>query len=513
VRANDDRGRDDRSGDAQERPWRRDDSERGGRSHGDGPDSTIDAGVEAQGPDEAVARDIDLPDDIDPRELDNQVRQELRSLHREVADSVAKRLVASGHLLDEDPEVALAHALVARRKASRLASVREAVGIAAYHAGEWAMAITELRTYHRIAGKQSHLAVIADCERALGRPEKAVDMYRGATPGALAPDEAVELLMVAAGARGDMGQVEAAVAMLQVPELENDELPWVARLRYAYAAALLAAGRRDEARTWFARSAEADTDLVTDAAERLLDLDGVVLDDEVDDDDESEAASAGTAVDGTGGAAAAGGAVEDGTDADDDDGDGSVDARGDDSEDEDGSDDGADLADGGDDEWDDADPDDEDDDEDDDPDDDEGPDAEYDDEDDSDDDSDEDDSDEDDGLDGDEDLDEDDAGPDAEYDDEDDDDDDDDDDQDDEDPDDDGDLDVEPSGADAVDGRVRVADTDGDAADDVEQGDGGDRGVGSRGVGQVVRADVADVGDGPSGSLAVRFTAGDEDRS
>jgi tetratricopeptide (TPR) repeat protein len=129
-----------------------------------------------------------------------------------------------------------------------------------------------------MSGQQTHLAVLADCERALGRPERAIDMYRAADRDQLAPDEAVELLIVAAGARADLGQHEAAVTMLQVRELTADE-PWVARLRYAYADALLTVGRRDEAREWFARAAEVDEDAATDAAERLLDLDGVVLDD------------------------------------------------------------------------------------------------------------------------------------------------------------------------------------------------------------------------------------------
>jgi hypothetical protein len=84
----------------------------------------------------------------------------------------------------------------------------------------------------------------------------------------------------------DLGQAEAAVAMLQVRELAagTTEL-WAARLRYAYADALLAAGRREEAREWFARAAELDEDLGTDAAERLLELDGIVLDDDEDDEE------------------------------------------------------------------------------------------------------------------------------------------------------------------------------------------------------------------------------------
>ncbi|MDG4798403.1 Replicase polyprotein 1ab [Micromonospora sp. WMMD1082] len=202
-----------------------------------------------------------------------------------VADTVARHLVATGQLIDEDPAEALAHALAARRLASRIAAVREAVGLASYHAGQWQSAIAELRTYHRMTGAQSHLAVIADSERALGRPERAIDLFRGADQEKLDPAVAIELLIVAAGARGDLGQRDAAVAMLQVRELTTDAVqPWTARLRYAYADALLAVGRRTEAREWFSRAAEVDTEAETDAAERLLDLDGVVI--EGDDEDE-----------------------------------------------------------------------------------------------------------------------------------------------------------------------------------------------------------------------------------
>ncbi|MEV6695113.1 Replicase polyprotein 1ab [Micromonospora sp. NPDC051196] len=198
---------------------------------------------------------------------------------------MARHLVATGQLIDEDPAEALAHALAARRLASRIAAVREAVGLAAYHTGEWQTAIAELRTYHRMSGLQSHLAVIADCERALGRPERAIDLFRGADQEKLDRAVAIELLIVAAGARGDLGQRDAAVAMLQVRELTTDVAePWTARLRYAYADALLAVGRRAEAREWFSRAAEVDADAETDAAERLLELDGVVI--EGDDEDE-----------------------------------------------------------------------------------------------------------------------------------------------------------------------------------------------------------------------------------
>jgi len=72
--------------------------------------------------------------------------------------------------------------------------------------------------------------------------------------------------------------------MLQIRELTADA-PWAGRLRYAYADALFGLGRRDEAREWFARAVDADPEGETDAAERLLEIDGVDLDDDDETDD------------------------------------------------------------------------------------------------------------------------------------------------------------------------------------------------------------------------------------
>jgi tetratricopeptide (TPR) repeat protein len=136
-------------------------------------------------------------------------------------------------------------------------------------------------------GTVDHLPVEADCERALGRPERALELQRDSVAMRLDEDRRIELLIVCAGARRDLGQLDAAAVMLQVPELEaRPPREWSARLRYAYADALLAAGRADEARTWFERTLEVDPDGATDVTERLLELDGVVLDDSFDDDDD-----------------------------------------------------------------------------------------------------------------------------------------------------------------------------------------------------------------------------------
>src|SRR3712207_9360428 len=92
----------------------------------------------------------------------------------------AGHLVVAGTLVDDQPEEALAHARAARDRASRIAIVREAVGVAAYHAGDYAEAARELRAYRRMSGDPGYRAVLADCERALGRPEVALRLVRDA---------------------------------------------------------------------------------------------------------------------------------------------------------------------------------------------------------------------------------------------------------------------------------------------------------------------------------------------
>ena len=229
-------------------------------------------------------------------ELDAEVRRDLRGLQKDTAETVARHLVAAGSLVDDDPDQALAHARYARYRASRIALVREAAGIAAYHAGEWAEALGELRAARRMGGGPGHLAVMADIERALGRPERALDLARGPEARELDRSEAIELSIVAAGARRDLGELDAAVVGLQLPELDPARRdPWSARLFYAYADNLAAAGRESDAVQWFMHAADADEVAETDAAARLAELTGEPSpDDDVTFEDEipSDAADA-----------------------------------------------------------------------------------------------------------------------------------------------------------------------------------------------------------------------------
>ncbi|XRQ15746.1 hypothetical protein ACN3XK_34175 [Actinomadura welshii] len=226
-----------------------------------------------------------LPDEVTGEELDADARTELRTLPKELATKVARHLVMAGQLAEEDPERAYKHARTARRLASRVGVVREAAGIAAYHAGEWAEALAELRAARRLsAGDESYLPVMADCERGLGRPERALELIKSPEAENLDPMGRVELRIVESGVRRDLGQYDAAVVTLQIPELRDRRLrPWSARLFYAYADALAEEGREAEASDWFARAAAADRDGETDAAERYAELEGLHIVDTEED--------------------------------------------------------------------------------------------------------------------------------------------------------------------------------------------------------------------------------------
>jgi uncharacterized protein HemY len=214
-----------------------------------------------------------LPEGAEYGALDAEAKRGLGSLPKGLAEVVGRHLAAAGMLVDTEPDRALVHARYARKKAARVPLVREAVGLTAYHAGEWSLAIAELRAVRRMTGDNSHVAMLADCERALGKPQRAIDLAREARGTDLAASEAVELRIVASGARRDLGQLDAAVVGLQGSDLSPERRdPWSARLFYAYADNLLAAGRTDEAVSWFLHADDADAEGETDAGERAVEL-------------------------------------------------------------------------------------------------------------------------------------------------------------------------------------------------------------------------------------------------
>ncbi|WP_405547991.1 hypothetical protein [Streptomyces phaeochromogenes] len=240
-----------------------------------------------------------IPDDVTGEEIDKDVKQELQSLPKGLAEDVSRNLVMVARLIDEDPEGAYGYSRVALRLASRVAAVREAAGFAAYASQKYSEALAEFRAARRMTGNVDLWPVMADCERGLGRPEKALDMAGAPEVQKLDKAGQVEMRLVAAGARRDMDQLDAAIVTLQSPELASNSVqPWTARLRYAYADALLAAGREGEAREWFAKAVESDKDGSTDASDRLAELDGVefvdaLVEDDGDSDHDSESDSDG----------------------------------------------------------------------------------------------------------------------------------------------------------------------------------------------------------------------------
>ena len=198
---------------------------------------------------------------------------QLRGLPEKLAARVARHLAAAGTLIDTDPETAYKHTLAARARAARIAVVREACGEAAYAAGHFAEALSELRAARRMNGAADYLPVIADCERGLGRAEKALDVARDPAVRKLSPALRVEMTIVEAGARRDLGQLDAALRVLENAPLHSQNRDaWLPRLRYAYAETLLEVGRDEDALTWFHRTEAVDGERATDAYERVAEL-------------------------------------------------------------------------------------------------------------------------------------------------------------------------------------------------------------------------------------------------
>ena len=213
-------------------------------------------------------KDPIIPEGITGEELDKVTRGDLLTLSADNAKIVSQHLACVHAFADSEPETAHEHAQAAVRHAGRVAVVRETAGYAAYRVGKFDIAIKDLKAAFRINGDVSIWPVLADCERGLGRPRKALELAGAPEAKKLQKEQAVELRIVAAGARRDLGELDAAVVTLQTNDLNTENDSWAIRLRYAYADALDAAGRKEEARKWFKKCADLDSDESTDAAER-----------------------------------------------------------------------------------------------------------------------------------------------------------------------------------------------------------------------------------------------------
>lgn len=208
---------------------------------------------------------------MDPAQLDRAARAELKTLSKDNADEVARHLVMAARLIDEDVALAHRHAQAAARRAGRIAVVRETLAITAYAAGDFALALRELRTYRRLSGREDQLPLMVDSERGVGRPERALEVGRSVSREALDPEVQVSLAIAMSGARLDLGQPELALRELEIPQLDPDRAhPWSPALFDAYATVLQDLGRSAESRIWTERSDRASAAL--GEGEELLEL-------------------------------------------------------------------------------------------------------------------------------------------------------------------------------------------------------------------------------------------------
>ncbi|AEG44118.1 hypothetical protein [Isoptericola variabilis] len=202
-------------------------------------------------------------------------------------------LVMAGRLLDVDPERAYEHAQAAVRRGGRIDVVREAAGLAAYRTGRYAEALRELRTVRRLSGSSEHLPLMADAERGLGRPERAIALAASEEARTLDATGRTELAIVVSGARSDLGEHDAAIAVLdKIPAAERQGDLGL-RVLQAKAVALEAAGRVAEAEELLAGVDPAELERVSGVSP--VDDDVVVYDvydEDADLEDEAEDAAA-----------------------------------------------------------------------------------------------------------------------------------------------------------------------------------------------------------------------------
>jgi len=152
------------------------------------------------------------------------------------------------------------------------ASVRKLHGLILYRLGRWRAAAKELREFHALSGSYDQHPVIADCERALGRPDRVRSLWDEIRRAGVDREVLVEGRLVMAGTLADEGKFEEAIELLR-PEGKLRRNPDLAHLRQWYALADLyeRAGDLPRARELFARVAQAAPDLL-DAPERLAAL-------------------------------------------------------------------------------------------------------------------------------------------------------------------------------------------------------------------------------------------------
>lgn len=207
-----------------------------------------------------------------PRDVAEEIR---RVAHFGHAGDVGQDITDASAAFDEgrlDDAVQLLER--AKQHAPRSPTIRALAGLVRYHREEWREAARELATYRRLSGRSDQDPVYADVLRALGRPEKSVEVLADLDSKEVEEEVFVEGLVVRAGALRDLGRLDEAIGVLRGGPLAPDVVETHhLRLWYALADALEAAGRRAEARPWW-DAVHAEDPLFFDVSDRRLGVKG-----------------------------------------------------------------------------------------------------------------------------------------------------------------------------------------------------------------------------------------------
>ena len=145
-----------------------------------------------------------MPKGIEWSMLSTDDRERLRGLSKEHAENIGLHILAAYTLEERDPELALEHAKWVAHQASRIDFARETLAFVAYRQGDYKLALREFRTAFRMNGFLDYLPFIADCERGMGEPKKAIETAMSDDAKYLRGESKAEMFLVYAGALGDL---------------------------------------------------------------------------------------------------------------------------------------------------------------------------------------------------------------------------------------------------------------------------------------------------------------------
>ena len=155
-----------------------------------------------------------MPKGIEWSMLSTDDRERLRGLSKEHAENIGLHILAAYTLEERDPELALEHAKWVAHQASRIDFARETLAFVAYRQGDYKLALREFRTAFRMNGFLDYLPFIADCERGMGEPKKAIEVAVSDDAKYLRGEAKAEMFLVYAGALGDLKMWDKAIEIV-----------------------------------------------------------------------------------------------------------------------------------------------------------------------------------------------------------------------------------------------------------------------------------------------------------